>query len=464
MILRIFKKDLPLRNLLFVLGEGILIYASVLIAASLRFGTDDASLLSGETLGKAALIMVVCQTCLYYNELYDLKVTDTYLELGLRLTRAIGIASILLALIYYFVPELMMGRGIFFVSLVFLVILVVPWRYAYKWVLKNRMFAERVMIMGHGKLCQEIINEIRNRQDSGYHIAGLVSSHSSSPVSISNDIPVFKMDASLCELATDLNAQRIVVAMDEKRGRLPTQALLRCKTEGIKILEGETLYEELTGKLFVEKLNPSWLIFSDGFRKPKVSRFLKRITGCLMASILLLLTLPLIALIAMAIKLDSKGPILYKQDRCGGEGRVFKVLKFRSMIEDAESTSGPCWATDDDWRITRVGKILRKYRLDEIPQIWNVLRGEMSFVGPRPERPEFVAKLSGMIPYYSQRHAVKPGITGWAQVSYRYGSSVEDALEKLKYDLFYVKNMSFIMDVMIMVKTAKIVLLRSGAR
>jgi len=464
MILRVFKKDLPLHNLLFVLGEGMLIYASVLIAAFLRLGSSDTSLLSGEILGKAVLIMAVCQACLYYNDLYNLKVTDTYLELGLRLTKAIGIASILLALIYYCIPSLMMGRGIFFVSLVLLVLLVVPWRYAYNWVLKNKMFAERVMIVGYGKLCQEIIHEITSRPDSGYHIAGVVSTNSSSPPSPSQGVPVFSTDAAVCELADRLYAKRIVVAMDERRGKLPTKELLRCKTEGIKILEGETLYEELTGKLFVEKLNPSWLIFSDGFNKPRITRFVKRVTGCIIAGVLLLLTLPLIGIIALAIKLDSKGAVFFKQDRCGAEGRVFKVLKFRSMIDNAEASSGPRWATDDDWRVTRVGSMLRKYRLDELPQIWNVLKGEMSFVGPRPERPEFVEKLTEMIPYYSERHTVKPGITGWAQVSYRYGSSVEDALEKLKYDLFYVKNMSLAMDVMIMLKTVKIVLLRSGAR
>jgi sugar transferase (PEP-CTERM system associated) len=326
------------------------------------------------------------------------------------------------------------------------------------------MFAEKVIIMGHGNLCRGIIHEINGRPDSGYQIAGVVSTNAASPSSFSEDIPVFNMNGAVCELAHDLQAKRIVVAMDERRGKLPTKDLLRCKMEGIRVLEGETLYEQLTGKLFVEKLNPSWLIFSDGFRKAGITRFIKRGTGFIVASVLLLLTLPLIGIIGLAIKLDSKGPIFFKQNRCGMEGRPFNVLKFRSMIDNAEASCGPCWATDDDWRVTRVGKTLRKYRLDELPQLWNVVKGEMSFVGPRPERPAFVEKLSEIIPYYAQRHTVNPGITGWAQVSYRYGSSVEDALEKLKYDLFYVKNMSLAMDVMILVKTVKIVVLRSGAR
>ena len=464
MILRIFKKDLPLLNLLFVVGEGVLIYAAVLMAAFLRLGSVHASFLSVEVLGKALLIMVVCQTCLYYNELYDLKVTDTPRELGLRLTKAMGIASIILALIYYCIPSLLMGRGIFFIAISFLILLVVSWRFAYNWILKKKMFTERVMILGRGRLSREIIDEVTGRPDSGYQVTGVISMNSTSPSTSIGGIPHFNTNQTLCELAESLHTQKIIVAMDERRGNLPTDELLRCRMKGIQILEGATLYEELTGKIFVEKLNPSWLIFSHGFRKSRITRFMKRATGLVVASVGLLLTLPLIGLIALAIKLDSKGPVIFKQNRCGEDGRLFKLCKFRSMIDDAEATCGPRWASDNDRRVTRVGRILRKYRLDEIPQMWNVLKGNMSFVGPRPERPEFVKKLAEMIPYYSERLTVKPGITGWAQVSYGYGASVKDACEKLKYDLFYIKNMSLVMDLIIMFKTAKIVLLKSGAR
>ncbi len=464
MNLRVFNKDLPLRNLLFFMGEGVLIYAAVLMAAFLRLGNAQAAFLSGEVLRKALLIMVVCQTCLYYNELYNLKVTDTYLELGLRLTKAMGIASIILALIYYCIPSLMMGRGIFFIGLVFLILLVVPWRYAYNWVLKKKMFTERVMMLGMGNLSRQIINEIKDRPDSGYQVAGVISTNLTSSSAVSPTIPIFSLDGNVCEVAHSLRAQKICVAMDEKRGKLPTDQLLRCKMKGIKILEGETLYEELTGKLFVERLNPGWLIFSDGFHKSRITRLTKRATGLVLASVGLVLTSPLLGFIALAIKLESKGSIFFKQHRCGEDGRIFKICKFRSMIENAEAGSGPCWAEDDDCRVTRVGRVLRKFRVDELPQMWNVLKGDMSFVGPRPERPEFVKKLAGEIPYYSERHTVSPGITGWAQVSYSYGASVEQALEKLKYDLFYVKNMSLAMDLMIIFKTVKIVLLTRGAR
>jgi sugar transferase (PEP-CTERM system associated) len=464
MILHIFKKDLPLRNVVFVVGEGVLMYFSVLLAAFVRHGRFQASFGSAEVLRNAFVILVVCQLCLYYNELYNLKSTDTYLELGLRLTRALGIASIVLAIVYYCIPHFLIGRGIFLISLVFLTVLVVSWRFLYSWILKRQMLTEKVVILGSGNLFTEIISEMSRRPDSGYNVAGVLSPKLASPGTLPSGIPVFSMKQPLHELAHSLRAKKIVVAMSERRGNLPTKELLRCKMNGIEIIEGETLYEHLTGKIYVEKLNPSWLIFSDGFHMSGMSRVVKRATSLAAASLILLLTFPLIGLIVLAIKLDSKGPAFFKQNRCGRYGRVFTLRKFRSMIHNAEGASGACWATDNDSRVTRVGRILRKYRLDEIPQVLNVLRGDMSFVGPRPERPEFMNKLTEIIPYYAQRHTVRPGITGWAQVSFRYGASVEDTTEKLKYDLFYVKNMSLAMDLIILWKTAKIVLLRAGAR
>jgi len=252
--------------------------------------------------------------------------------------------------------------------------------------------------------------------------------------------------------------------LDDRRGHLPLHELLRCKMGGITIIEAESFYEKLTGKILAEDIYPSWFIFSKGFRRTRLQRFTKRLTGLTLSVIGLLLTLPLTLIIVIAIKLDSKGPIIYKQKRCGANGWIFELCKFRSMVDNAEEKTGPVWATDDDERVTRVGKMLRKFRLDELPQLWNVLKGDMSFVGPRPERPEFVGELEKIVPYYSERHNIKPGITGWAQVSYGYGASVDAALNKLKYDLYYIKNMSILLDFMIIFKTMKIVIQQSGAR
>ncbi len=256
---------------------------------------------------------------------------------------------------------------------------------------------------------------------------------------------------------------RIIVALDERRGKFPLEQLLSCRLKGIRVEDGVAFTEQLVGKLSVESLYPSFIIFSDGFKRSAIFIQVKRVFDILASAVGLALFFPLSLLIALAIKFDSKGPILYKQERVGEDGRIFSLLKFRSMYLDAEE-GGPVWARVDDDRVTRIGRIIRKLRLDEIPQMINVLKGEMSFVGPRPERPFFTEQLKNEIPYYSQRHVIKPGITGWAQISYRYGASKGDALEKLKYDLYYIKHMSMFFDLVIILETIKIVLLGKGSR
>lgn len=268
----------------------------------------------------------------------------------------------------------------------------------------------------------------------------------------------------ICELAEAYRINHIIVALDEKRGVFPYKQLLDCKIKGMRITEGENFYESISGKLLVEKMNPAWLIFCDGFARSRLYRTLKSLIDLLLSAVLLIFTSPLLFLTAVAIKLDSIGPVLISQDRVGEYGRIFKIHKFRSMRVDAEKMTGPVWASENDPRVTRVGRVIRRLRIDELPQLWNVFKGEMSFVGPRPERPFFVEELRKKIPYYDERSAVKPGITGWAQIKYRYGSSEKDALEKLKYDLYYIKNMSILLDLIILFETAKTVLLGRGAR
>jgi sugar transferase (PEP-CTERM system associated) len=245
---------------------------------------------------------------------------------------------------------------------------------------------------------------------------------------------------------------------------LPTEELLKCKVNGVNIIDGEMFYERITGKLLVEKIHPSMLIFSDGFVKSNTARLVKRVIGFSLASMGIIILSPFLILVAIAIKVDSRGPVFYVQERVGENENIFRMYKFRSMRADAEQISGPTWATDDDPRITRVGKLIRKLRIDELPQLLNVLKGDMSFVGPRPEREFFTMELAKKIPYYKERFTVKPGITGYAQILYPYGASEKDALEKLKYDLYYIKNMSLVLDFIVMVKTVKIILLGRGAR
>ena len=259
------------------------------------------------------------------------------------------------------------------------------------------------------------------------------------------------------------DVDRIVVALDERRGKFPLEQLLYCRLKGIPVDDGVAFTEQLAGKLSVENLHPSFLIFSDGFKRSAILKQVKRGVDILASAVALTLLFPLNLLVALAIKLDSAGPILYRQERVGEDGKIFNLLKFRSMCVDAEE-NGPVWAKVNDQRITRVGLLIRKLRLDEIPQVLNVLKGEMSFVGPRPERPFFVDILRNEVPFYSERHVIKPGITGWAQIWYRYGASKEDALQKLKYDLYYIKHMSMVLDLTIIFDTVKIVLFGRGAR
>ncbi len=466
-MLRIFKQYYPIRNIFFVIGEGLVIYASVIFASWILFKAGSFTFDQWLYL-KILLITFICQACLYYNDLYDFKVADSFLELSTRLLQALGAAAIFLAGIYFIFPVAIIGHGISVLSIGFVILLIVSWRFVYKLVLKHGLFDQKIILLGSGDLAQNIINEINQRKDSGYNVSVNVQEPSGN-----NDLAnkknrastIYKQDyEGLCDMADELKISKIVVALTERRGALPTKELVKCRVNGIEIIEGASFYEMLTGKFIVEQLNPAWLIFSEGFYKSRTRRFLKRIMDLIVSTVFLILLSPVIIATAILIKIDSKGPVIFSQERVGKNRKVYMVFKFRSMVVEAEKLSGPVWAEDNDSRITRVGKVIRRWRIDELPQLWNVLKGDMSFVGPRPEREFFVKKLEDIIPYFAERFSTKPGITGWAQVSYGYGASVEDAIEKLNYDLFYIKNMSIFMDLMIILRTIKIVLFGKGVR
>jgi len=281
---------------------------------------------------------------------------------------------------------------------------------------------------------------------------------------LQSDVRIIGDCSLIHKIVSEGKVDRIIVAMEERRGRFPTEELLKCKMEGISVEEGIAFYEQLTGKLLIERAYPSFLIFSDGFIKTTYHHVVKSAMDLFLSCIGLIIFFPIMAFIALAIKVSSSGPIFYRQERVGKNGKTFVLLKFRSMGEDAEKETGPVWAEENDKRVTPIGKIIRKLRLDEIPQLINILRGEMSFVGPRPERSHFIEQLKDKIPFYEKRHAVKPGITGWAQIEYPYGASKNDALEKLKYDLYYIKNISLFLDLEILFRTLKIVLFGRGSR
>jgi sugar transferase (PEP-CTERM system associated) len=462
-MLRIFKQYYPIRNALFVLGEGLAIFLSVIIASRLLLGNDN-SLFQYTVLLKALLITVICQTCLFYNDLYDLKITDTFIELGIRLLQALGASAILLALVYFVFPACIISQGIFIVSTAIVIILIVSWRLGYSKILNLGMFNQKIMVLGSSAIATEICAQILDKRDCGYEIAHVISKNQWNDENLKKTVSIIYQERyeNICDVAEQAGVRKIVVALKEKRGALPVKELLRCRVKGIEVLEGNSFYEMLTGKLIVEAINPGWLIFSHGFRKPPLQRLFKRTVDLVLSSIMLILLAPVIALMAVVIRLDSKGPVIFSQERIGENRKPYIVHKFRSMVCDAEDRTGPVWAQDNDCRITRVGNFIRKLRIDEIPQLWNVLKGEMSFVGPRPERDHFIKELEEVIPYYGERFSVKPGLTGWAQVSYGYGATVEDAIEKLNYELFYIKNMSILMDIMIVARTVKTVVFGHG--
>ena len=414
---------------------------------------------------KVLLVSIITQLTLYLNDLYEFKIMDSNIDLASRLIQSIGITSITLAIIYFLWPDVIIGRWIFFASLIVLLLFLVSWRLLYSLVIRRKLFAEKAIILGSGELARDMVHEIESRKDLSYDIVCAIANEKNQDMKDQfRDMSVHYGFDNICNLAEAENVKSVIVALDEKRGILPYEELLKCKVKGMDIIDGESFYERITGKLLVEKINPSWLIFADGFVKSKVSRAVKRLVGLLLSTLMLVLLSPLILLVAIAIKLDSPGAALFSQERVGEYGKIYTLHKFRSMRADAEKESGPVWASEEDPRVTRMGKIIRKLRIDELPQLWNVFKGDMSFVGPRPERPVFVEKLKKIIPYYNERLSVKPGVTGWAQIKYPYGASEEDALQKLKYDLYYIKNMSLVMDLIVIFHTAKIVLLGRGAR
>ena len=455
--MQLFNRYVSPRGLTVFGCEILLIFGSVAIAARARGAGVDVT----ADLWKIALVTGLCQICFYYNDLYDLTVVHSSRELLIRLLQAAGAASILIALLYLMMPSLAMGNGIFVSSLVIFLIAIIAWRLLFNRLAYSSQLEERVLVVGSGATARMVARQIQGQHDFGYRVVGFIADEDAnatvnpSTLGAPEDIP---------HVVRAYDVDRIVVGLSDRRGRLPISELLQAKLAGVYVEDAATMYERLTGKILIDDLKPSWLIFSDGFVISRWTRFTKRAFDLLLASVGFLLAAPLTLLTALAVYLDSDGPILYCQERVGEYGKTFTVYKFRSMRADAEKSGRPVWARDHDDRVTRVGRFIRKTRLDELPQLWNVLRGDMSFVGPRPERPFFVEQLAKEIPFYQQRHSVKPGVTGWAQVKYQYGSSVEDAMEKLRYDLYYIKHLSISLDLSIVFDTVKVILFGKGAK
>ena len=446
-----------------VLAESLILLLAFVLALAARFGSIEGVIGYELVLPKALVCTIALQLTLYYAELYEYR-SRRRLELFLLLGQCVAIAAVALTVVFFLAPALEVGRGSFVLFLALAWSGLLLWRLVLLWAWGTLgAFGDRVLILGTGVPAQKVAREMLKRTPIGYRVVGFLTEHEGEVGRTLVNPSVLGTLSDLPRLSQEHAATLIVVAQEDRRKRLPVEMLLRCRMAGVRVVEAANLFEGLSGRIPLRDLRPSWLIFSGGFHKPPVLAGVKRFGETAVAAVLLVLTAPLAAITALLVRLSSPGPVLYHQTRVGLAGKSFELLKWRTMRADAEKTSGPVWASgDNDPRVTPLGRLMRKTRLDEVPQLLNVLRGDMSFVGPRPERPHFVARLREVIPYYDERHSVRPGITGWAQVKFPYGSTLEDAEEKLEYDLYYVKHMSLLLDLAIVLETAKVMALGRG--
>jgi sugar transferase (PEP-CTERM system associated) len=463
-LIRLFNVYYPARTLVLLAVETLIVWTSFVLGTMVRSQQDWLLLLNNELFieggGFKILAVTVIVLLLSHGlDLYDSSGLGAKWDQIFRLFIVLGLLAFSLAAVdfvyRYFLPGHVFLPGVKW-GLVVLTVMLLGWRAAYSWLVQQPYFRERVYVLGAGDRAQRLLNGLRQRLELGIEVVGWSGN-------IEGQLTRETAATHLLGLARNNGVNRVIVAMPDRRGTLPVDELLKLRLDGVKVEEATSWLEKINGRIEVENLNPSWLIFAEGFRFSTFNRIIRRALNFTAALIASVISIPLLPFIALAVKASSPGPVLYSQKRVGKGDVEFHCYKFRTMRQDAEADTGATWATDDDPRITRIGKLLRMFRLDEIPQLWCVLKGDMHFVGPRPERPEFVAWLEREIPFYRVRHTVRPGITGWAQVQYKYGNTREDALEKLQYDLFYIKNASLGLDLLIWFQTVKIVLLGRGA-
>ena len=462
-MIRFFRHYVPLNLLLLILIEALILGGAIYLGVSARFLDGVAPGDLQPLLPKALTFSLIMLGLMTAAGLYDLEWQGGIRALLNRLGLSFGLGLVAMSVVFYLFPALLVGRGAFLLSFGLALLGIMASRMLFlRWTCLGAL-KTRALVVGTGSRAAHVETLLAKRgpatniQVMGYLPMG--GSHHF----VDHD-RILDTGETLPELATRLQIGEIILAVRERRGGMPVDELLECKLRGINVLELSTFFERENGHLQLDSMNASWMILAEGFNQGMLRDTVKRLFDLLISSAMLVMTLPVMALTALLIKLESPGPVLYRQERVGQGGHPFTILKFRSMRSDAEHDGKPRWASQNDSRVTLVGKFIRRTRIDELPQIFNVFFGDMSFVGPRPERPYFVQDLTQQIPYYGIRHSVKPGITGWAQVRYPYGATVEDALHKLQYDLYYVKNHSLFLDLTILFQTVQVVLWGKGVR
>ncbi|MBK8217826.1 MAG: TIGR03013 family PEP-CTERM/XrtA system glycosyltransferase [Myxococcales bacterium] len=447
------------RRILVFLFEMVLVGLLVVLAGVIRLGVHTG--LSYANVGKRAIVFaVVMQGVLYYAGFFDPRFVRQPQQAFSKVLKSLALSTLVNVLVYYLFPRFEIGRGIYLSSVALVAVVLPSWRIFYDSVTDTAGFRRKVIVLGTSGLGKELAEMIRDNPSYGLDLVGMLGRERSM---IDSEQGIVGIYADLAEIVAKEDVELVLVAYPDRRGTLPVDQLLEVKFRGVEVQEGIDFYEEITGKIYVRDLKPSQLIFAEGFTARLTTRRLKRILDVVCALIGLVLAAPIMLLATVLIRLESKGPILYKQVRAGEFGKLFTILKFRSMRIDAEK-HGAQFAKENDDRVTKVGAFIRKTRIDELPQLWNVLKGEMSMVGPRPERPVFIEQLEQQVPFFRQRLYVKPGVTGHAQVRCKYGASAEDMLEKLEYDLYYIKSYSVLFDLSVMLDTVKVVLFRIGSR
>jgi sugar transferase (PEP-CTERM system associated) len=463
-------------QVIFVAGELLMMGLAVLMALYIRLPDPTQEIFTWKySWERVILVPIVLQVTFYYFDLNNFRIARPFLWTVTRVAQAVAVGTLALAVIYYLFPRLFLGRGVLVINFFTTFTLVVLWRWLYAWALRHHIFATRVLLVGAGSLADSILEEIVSRSDNAYNLVCILCPDGGGEEE-SRDATLMEAWSGLLKadlrrdpsemvgLVRHHHTELVVVALDEKRGRMPMNELLRCRMMGVPVMSGEEFFESMAGRILADRINTSWLVFSPGFTTTGLRRFSKRTFDVLVSLVGLVLAAPLIAFAAAAVRLSSPGPVIFRQERVGEHEQVFVMYKFRTMVAGAEDASGPVWAAENDQRVTRLGRLLRRTRLDETPQLWNVLKGDMSFVGPRPERPHFVQQLAERLPFYSERHNVKPGVTGWAQICYPYGASAAASLEKLNYDLYYIKHSNLSMDILILLQTVKLLLFGGGGR
>ena len=457
-MIRLFNVYYPIRTLVLLIGDALIVWASFLLGAVYALGPDSYVALNFEggyykIFGLTVLVLM----CAHGLDLYDTALLNTKRELYFRLLLLPGELAFILAAVTWVSPNLLLGGNSVTVGLIILAVVLIGWRLVFTWLVQLPILVERVYVLGAGEHAQPVVQGLRHNPQLGVEVASWTGKMEGAMTRES-------VGAHLMEVVHKQKVRRVILAMPDRRDTMPMPELFELRLQGVKVEEATSWLEKISNKIEVQNLNPSWVVLGEGFRRSTAIMMIRRALSVVFSLIGLILALPFFPLIMLAVYLDSKGPVFYYQDRVGKNGSVFQVVKFRTMRQDAEAANGPQWAVENDPRVTRVGGFLRSLRLDDIPQLWCVFKGDMALVGPRPERPEFVELLSKDIPYYSVRHMVRPGLTGWAQVKYKHVSTVEDAREELQYDLFYIKNASIGLDLLIMFQTIKTVLLRRGAQ